>query len=165
MRLGVCVHDFLDERQQRHFLLLDMPLQALTQLLAGTTKLVPAGFVEAAGSRLPRKCSNVETYRANRDVFVGQMRADRFFADRAEIGEQMLLLEGEVPLDLALHGRGKIEQQLQNDAITGVRGAMTVARDQLLKSLNERDSCLVLLMKRLADAIGEVHRRAHACSW
>src|SRR5262252_8795286 len=141
-----------------------MLLQALTQLPARTTKLVPAGFVEAAGSRLLRKCSNVETYRPNRDVLFGQMRADRFFADRAEIGEQMLLLKGEVPLDLALHGRGKIEQELQNDAIAGVRRAMTVARDQLLKPLHERDSCPMLRMKRLADAIGEVHRRAHACS-
>src|SRR5262249_53634635 len=139
MRLGICVHDFLDERQQRHFFLLDMPLQALTQLLAGTTKLVPAGFVEAAGSRLPRKCSNAETCRANREVFVSQMRPDRFSADRAEIGKKMLPLKGEMPLDPALQGRGKIEQLLQHNAIAGVRGAMTVALDQLLKPLHERD--------------------------
>src|SRR5262245_36252336 len=158
------VHVLFQQRQQRHFLLLDVNQHALAQLLPEPAELLPLRFVETARGRLARKSRHRNADRPHRIVLVGQVRADGLVADLVEVGEETVLLEGEMALDLGFHAGGEIRQEL-GDALLAAHGrAPAVAREQLLQPLHQRNGGAVLLVQRPADAVGEAHRLPHACS-
>jgi len=63
---------------------------------------------------------------------------------------------------MALHLRPQTDRQVgqQTCNVAGDRTwrpTAPIARQKLLKSLHQSDSCVVLVMQRLADPIGEAH--------
>src|SRR6266536_5830958 len=119
-------------------------------------ELVPSGAVESVVARVARQCSQQRPQRPHRRMLAGQMRADRLVADRIEIGEQLRLLEGEMPLDVRPELSGEFVEKLRDAALVRGRGA-ALARDQLLEPLHQRDGRLMLLVERLTDAVAEAH--------
>src|SRR5262245_53935961 len=92
-RLRLGIHVLLQQRQQRHLLLLDVYQHAVAQLPAELAETLPRQLIEAARSRVSGQSREFNTDRPHRVVFLGEMRPDGLVADLVEIGEETVLLE------------------------------------------------------------------------
>jgi hypothetical protein len=159
-RFGVGIHDLVEQRQKRHFFLLNMREHPLTQFEPDTPEFGPSRLIESLAGCFASKRRELQAQWPHRLVLGRQVGADCIVASRFEIGKKLFFFEIEVTLDFGLNPRRQIGQELRHSSIFPVRHARAMSRHQLLKPLHERNGGPMLFVQNLTDAIGKVHGHA-----
>src|SRR5512147_1714227 len=93
------------------------------------------------------------------------MLTDAGVAHGLQIIEKMVLLERKMTIDVRLQAGRQVRQQTGDIAVCLVRRAGAAATSQqLLKPFHQSNGRAVLVMKRLADPVGEAHRSSSKVS-